>query len=528
MNKKSREKNNLISSISLNEVEKKALICVFFISALSLLSLIQANILYVDDIARVLGNIGLWDDDGRPISSFVSRAIQLGEPLTDISPLPQIISIAFYSLSSIYLGKIFRVNNLFFLSLGGIIFVLNPFNLQNFAYIFDSLTMGLSVFISTAAFFVISIAIERKILNKHIFLIFFLAFLLLLASLCLYQSATSIYIAALTFYSLLKLVQDTSIKQSVKTFVFSMTILLCSLLAYIPIKNFYVKNNYILKKSTTPSLVDIPKTLIKNLIDSIENIYKLLGNSNLLTLIIVLGIAVISTIILLAFKKFLSSIKKSLNLIELSIVICLILIYCFFIIFSFLGLSLVFVNPLYEPRAYMGFSSIIAISCLFLAQLFYPYRFLRFFLIFFLSLLCLSFANVSLTFGNALHAQNTQEEMIATVLLSDLEEEISKFSDLPQDLKIAIAGELKHSALATQAFSKYPILETITKSYFKQGWGHSYQRLESLELNFNSKSIPKEERFMPSSQPILSRRIYDIYFENNDTFVILFKIIDSN
>ena len=124
MEEKSGGKNNLISFISLNEVEKKAFICVFFISALSLLSLIQANILYVDDIARVLGNIGLWDDDGRPVASFVSRAIQLGEPLTDISPLPQIISIALYSLSSIYLGKIFRVNNLFLLSLGGIIFVI--------------------------------------------------------------------------------------------------------------------------------------------------------------------------------------------------------------------------------------------------------------------------------------------------------------------------------------------------------------------------------------------------------------------
>ena len=388
--------------------------------------------------------------------------------------------------------------------------------------------MGLSVFISTAAFLIICIAIEKKISNKYIFLIFFLAFLLLLTSLCLYQSATSIYIAALSFYSLVKLVQDTSIKQSIEIFVFSMTILLCSLLAYIPIKNFYVNNDYILKKSTTPSLVDIPKTLIKNLIDSIENIYKLLGSSNLLTLMIVLGIAIISTIVLLVFKKILSKNKKSLNLIELSIVICLILIYCFFIIFSFLGLSLIFVNPLYEPRAYMGFSGIIAISCLFLAQLFYPYRFLRFFLIFFLSLLCLSFVNASLTFGNVLHAQNTQEEMIATVLLSDLEEEISKFSVLPQDLKISLAGELKHSALATQAFGKYPILEAITKSYFIQGWDHSYQRLESLELKFNSKFIPKEERFMPSSQPILSRHIYDIYFENNDTFVVLFKIIDSD
>ena len=175
----------------------------------------------------------------------------------------------------------------------------------------------------------------------------------------------------------------------------------------------------------------------------------------------------------------------------------------------------------------MGFSAVVGISCFFLAHLFYFSRFLRYVLIFFLCLLYLSFANISLTLGNTLHYQNTQEEIIATVLLSDLEAEISKLSNPPEEPKIAIAGKLEHSALTSPAFIKYPILKAITKSYFRQNWFHAYQKLRSLGFKFDFKYIrdiiPGKEKFIASSQPILSRRIYDIYFVNNDTFVILFK-----
>ena len=545
---------NLIKLILLNKVEKKAFICVFLISVLSSLSLIQANVLYNDDIVRVFSGYTFWEIDGRPLSSFASTALQLGKPLTDISPLPQILSLALYSLSSIYLGKIFRVSNLVFLSLGGTAFVLNPFNLQNFSYIFDSFTMGLAVFNSTAAFFVTSIVIEKPLSNAQKFFAYSLILFFLISSLCLYQAATSIYIAAFTFYSLLKLIKDVTIRESVKGFIFSMAMLFLSLLAYIPIKTFYVnkkyipsnfqvsslgnmpeifikqvyiQKEYILSNSQIPSWGDIPETFIKNLLYSVKYVRESLGNGQLLFLILILGIIIILSLILLIFKEFVQNTNNSLSLIKLFITIFLTLFYCFSLIASFYGLSLILKSPPWQGSGWMGFSSVVGISCFFLAHLFNFSRFLRYFLIFFLCLLCLSFANISLTFGNTLHYQNTQEEIIATVLLSDLEEEISKLSNTPKKPKITIVGRLEHSALTYQVFRKYPILKRFTKSNFEQNWSHGYHKLRSLEFKFGSKFIkeiiPEEEKFMPSSQPILSRRIYDIYFENNDTFVILFK-----
>lgn len=519
---------NFMSSILLTEIEKKAFIYIFIISAISLFSLIQANVLYIDDIGRVLSGNTLWAKDGRPLSSLATQLIQLGKPLTDISPLTQILSVALYSLSAIYLGKVFRVNNLVFLSLGGIAFVLNPFNLQNFSYIFDSFTMGLAVFSSTIAFFMTSLFLEKKLSNPDKFFLFSLILLLLIASLCLYQAATSIYIAAFTFYSLLKLVRDEKLRESVKFFIFSIIILLFSLLGYTPIKNFYVKSNYGLERSQIPPMEDLPEIFIKNLLYSLKRLHESLGGGTLSFLIFALSITVILSFILLAFKNFFQN--KSSNLMKLFLTICLTLFYIFSLTVSFYGLSLIFIDPVWQPRTFMGFSAVIGISCFYLGHLFYPARFLRYFLIFFLCLLCVAFANLSLTFGNTLHYQNTQEEIIATVLLSDLEEEISKLYHSPAQPKIVMAGQLKPSALTSQAFRKYPILKIITQPYFKQSWTHGYGKLKSLEFQFDldfkliKKITPtKEKKFVSSSPPILSRRIYDIYFEDGDTFVILFK-----
>ena len=538
-------RENWSDLILLDKVEKKAVIWVFLISLLCLWSLIQANVLYEDDILRVLSGDRFWNSDGRPLSSLVTIALQLGTPLTDISPLPQIMAIALYSISSIYLGKAFKVHNLVLLWLGGIVFVLNPFNLQNFAYIFDSLTMGLAVFCSTVAFLIASIAIEKLITKTPKILAFLSIATWLFLSLCFYQAAISIYLSAISFYSLVKSLgghqpgatpglrplklRDATIRESVTGFTFSLASLFCSLLAYIPVKNFYITgaDGYILRSSQLPSLSELPEIFIKNLLYSLGYLRNLLGNGQLPFLVFSLGIVVFLSLILLIFKKIhqqnntLSKINNLLTLIILT------LFYCLIIIVSFYGIGLLFTSPSWRPRLFMGFSAAVGISGFFLAQIFNFSRFLRYFLIFFLCLLFLSFTNISLTFGNTLHYQNSQEEIIATVLLTDLEAEISQLANPPKKPKLAIIGQLQPSELTAQAFRKYPLLENITTSNLRQNWWHGHQKLRSLEFKFDSKFIKniasEEEKLISSSKLLLSRRVYDIYFDHNDTLIVLFK-----
>lgn len=194
------------------------------------------------------------------------------------------------------------------------------------------------------------------------------------------------------------------------------------------------------------------------------------------------------------------------------------------IIVSFGGLNLFLMNFSFSSRNMMGVSAVIGISCFYLSHIFVS-KLLKGFLILFLCLLCLSFANVSLTAGNAMHHQNTYEEIIATMLLSDLEEQISKLPNPPKSPKIAIIGQrLKTSPLTYKAFEKYPIIRGLAVSYTKENSRHSYSRLKSLGFNFDFYIIPEQEKkFVLDSQTILNRRIYDIYIKNNDKFIIRFK-----
>lgn len=211
------------------------------------------------------------------------------------------------------------------------------------------------------------------------------------------------------------------------------------------------------------------------------------------------------------------------SLTNLLFTILLTLFYFFVLTTSFKGLSLVFVMQSEQPRVFMGFSTVVGISCFFLANLFYHSRTFKYILIFLFCLLCLSFINISLTFGNILHHQNTRTEIIATVLLSDLENEISKLSNPPKKPKFAMVGKLKGNSFSNKALTKYPILKKIMMGSFGQGNVHGHHKLKSLGFKFEHKLLSRKEKFVPSSQPILSRRIYDIYLENNDTFVVLFK-----
>ncbi|MBL1209212.1 glucosyltransferase domain-containing protein [Geminocystis sp. GBBB08] len=96
-----------MSLLILNKQEIKAFLCILGISIFGLISLFQANTLYLDDYWRLVdGKMG-WDFNARPLATFIIKFLQLGEPFTDISPFFQIIGISFFSLGIIYLNRIY-------------------------------------------------------------------------------------------------------------------------------------------------------------------------------------------------------------------------------------------------------------------------------------------------------------------------------------------------------------------------------------------------------------------------------------
>jgi hypothetical protein len=300
-----------------------------------------------------------------------------------------------------------------------------------------------------------------------------------------------------------------------------------SSIAYFPIKGIYVQGTYAMRRSRIAPLADLPGTIFQNLLTSLQNIQKWSGTEELSKILLILFLSVI-------FSTYLSILLSAKNLKYRSIgslVSSFFLSFAYILstVFSFYGLSLILIDPVWQVRVFMGFSGTIGISCLYLSRLFEKPRFLQYGLIAFFCILSLLFANVSLTFGNVLHAQNTYEEAIAPVILNDLEASIAKVPNSPEKIRLALVGQLDYSSLARVAFKKYPIVQQIAIPYLSGNFFHALTRLRGLGFQFANHSVIRQfaltdaEEYPYPSEPILTRRMYKIYFVQPDIFAIDFK-----
>jgi hypothetical protein len=517
--------------ISLNKKEQKAFLFIFFISLLCLSSLLQSNQLYIDDFLRVMQGETYWEANARPMASFVSLFFQLGKPLTDISPLPQIICVALYALGIIYLARVFEIDNLLLLTLSGIIFVINPYNLSLYSFIFDSFPMGLGVFCSIASFCLAKIGIQTIKQRNYSVLAFLSSVILLIISLCLYQPTSSFYLVSFTFYLLVNLCEELKLRNSLSNFLIYLTVLLLSFLAYIPIKNHYIEGTYTSTYSKFPTLTQIPETITKNIISSWNQIIWGLQHSIMLFLIIGMLMLIVVTIIIQIIRN---NLKQKKRLPPLITSLLLGIFYYFILICSFVFPSLILAQPVWTGRIFTGFTAVVGMGCLFLAHFCSVSKFslFKYILIFYLCLIVLSFTNLSLTYGNVIHHQNVYEQRIGTLIIADLEEAIIKLS-LPLDKpKISFANtehirDLRTSILNLKALEKYPILYSLAYPYFTAD-NFGITKFRTFGLNFEAKSNQEfidenKGYYIPTNEAIVSRQLYDIHLENSDTFVIVFK-----
>ena len=303
---------------------------------------------------------------------------------------------------------------------------------------------------------------------------------------------------------------------------FCLSILSISLIIYNWFKDFYINTNYGLIFSQIPALADLPTTLRENLRLSLKYIKNCLGSQYLSKIIYILFGTVIVISVLLILKQFQ---RKKYLLLAVGI---LTLFYFFNLTASCYGFSLIMTNPIWQPRIFMGFTGVVAIACLYLARLVHLNRILKFILIFFLSLLCLQFANISATYVNVIYHQKIQSEIIEPVLLSDLETILLNLPNLPEKPQIIIIGSPEPSILNIQAFAKYPILEKIATPSFGQ---HPFVNLYLQTREFRFLSVQSMswqirkaiDNFILSNPPITSNQIYNIYLKDNDIFIITFN-----
>ncbi|MBK4701426.1 glucosyltransferase domain-containing protein, partial [Enterobacter cloacae] len=117
---------------------------IFLLAALFSLPFLLNAELFKDDLYRaVSGDPSYWDKDSRPLTTVLMKVLNLGDMITDVSPLSFILGMVCMIISAIIISRAISSNRpSYFSSAFASLIFLNPMFIGNAVFSFDSATMG--------------------------------------------------------------------------------------------------------------------------------------------------------------------------------------------------------------------------------------------------------------------------------------------------------------------------------------------------------------------------------------------------
>ncbi len=130
----------------------KAFRLLLLVFLLGISALLRANFYYQDDTGRGAYGYKQWDYFGRYLSTGLSTLVHMGDYLTDIAPLPQILAMAVMALTAVAVLYVLLGRRGFTLwEIGAVIPLgLNPYFLECLSFRFDAPYMALSLLAAVA------------------------------------------------------------------------------------------------------------------------------------------------------------------------------------------------------------------------------------------------------------------------------------------------------------------------------------------------------------------------------------------
>ncbi len=113
--------------------------------------ILRADRYYVDDLGRVRSGYTGWTGDGRPLTSFIMQSLNMGTPLTDLTPLPQMLAALLLGGCALLVARKFGIRDAATAAMAALPLGASPFFLENLSYRFDVLTMVLAVTLALLA-----------------------------------------------------------------------------------------------------------------------------------------------------------------------------------------------------------------------------------------------------------------------------------------------------------------------------------------------------------------------------------------
>ena len=439
----------------------KWIVFFFFLYALPL---ILADVLYKDDIRRVMyGDPSTWYRDGRPLMAYILTAFSFGTPLVDTSPLPLLagILILSFSMALFYKKYLHNYDNLSAV-LCLLMLIISPFFLENLSFKFESLGMCI-----TLALIIILFSLPDHISKPECFL---LSGITSICISCIYQATMGAFFSFLFFTAFIELketTKDSTLKQYLeKAFYKTAGFCLGTLFYMGRIAPYFVaKDGYQAEHSqiipfTAEGLTKFYKNL-KGFLDYLQLMY--FPDSK--AFITYLSGAVIITAIIatvLYIKDIFAARQDKTKYYKA----CFVLIAPFLIIcFAFLPMCIL-TNPNYMPRAFLSFNIFLLFIGFLLITLSKKRRLI---LLIFIPVYFFSYS-FSYAYANLLKSQADFEDHVAQSIVYDL----NKINGIDSSYRFFVEGKrivAKDVSLATKRYSIFSLMipNNLRKDYVFTG-----------------------------------------------------------
>lgn len=477
-----------------NKFLVKPFLVLFAIYFIGMLAIILASVNYADDIGRTERGYAGWAYFSRYISEIGGRIIHADNYLTNIAPLPQILSAVVLAISSVMLLVVVCGKEKFkqpwtkwiWQAIAVIPLGLSPYMLECLSYQYDSIYMAMSVF-----FAVLPLLFYNRDTKW-----FAISMIVGVLGVCTtYQPAIGIIPMLIVFLA----IRDWNDKEkflkksAIGLLVFLVTLFVFQKFLMIP-QDGYVSNGL-------PALSNlIPETLehLKQYFVYVWTDFKLIWT-------IVIAVMIVLFVI---YFSYVSKRNKALAT-GVSVIGVLCMAVAIFIIYSLLD------KPLYTTRAMYGVGAFIAVIGIYIVGM--PKSWVTKIPVF---IICWCFFVFAFTYGNALKVQDEYRNNKINMVVADL----NSLSIMQDGITktIQATGGVGLSPIITHMPQNYQMLNRLLEPSFEKGIIWDTYRLVYL-CDVGNLTADLNVDLTKEDLPVLKSTVYYDIKGTEDKILVVFK-----
>ncbi|ANN76852.1 glucosyltransferase domain-containing protein [Bordetella flabilis] len=479
-----------------------------FLAALSLYGLaiwpiLHADRFYIDDLGRAYAGYLGWSSDGRPLANVVMELFNLGTPLTDLSPLPQVAALLLFAMLAVQVARRFGIGGTWRAPLIVAPLVAQPFFLENLSYKFDSLTMSLAV--TLAALAVVGPVARgwRGVAGMAC----------ILASLCLYQPALNVFLV----FALAELIHEQARCCAPRALLALAGVRILQLLVacglYGGIMAATVKGHYATSHQQLPDVAQAWPVMLHNLAAFWRYVtaYTATSWAALPWMLTVAGVVLaLGAAIRYAGTHWAASpprVRLALALGPVAVVLGTAVLPW--------GPMLILRDPVFAPRVMVGVGALASAALLAVSCALTRWRVERRWHVAVLAAPAYGLFVFAAAYGNALGLQKAYEDR----LTADIAQDLSGLADSAGVRRYTLRGHAPRPPVVQHDIRKYPLLDVLVPVYLTAGWGWAGDALRHAGSDL---------RFLASSDagapcaavPAVRRQAYRIYTKEDMAIVV--------